>query len=71
MKTIWILDVLEDLKSFALANGLPVLAEHLDDARLIAATEIASQQQKGPSQGYGKAGASGQDFGKLGQHHQA
>lgn len=42
-KNNWILDVLADLKTFASANGLSTLAEQLDDTRLIAAVEIASQ----------------------------
>lgn len=38
----WILDVLSDLKAFAVANGLNALAEQLDDTKLIAAAEITS-----------------------------
>ena len=38
----WILDVLTDLKSYASKNGLGVLAEQLDDTRLVAAAELAS-----------------------------
>lgn len=38
----WILDVLTDLKQFARANGMPALAEQLDDTRLLASAEIAS-----------------------------
>lgn len=45
----WILDVLTDLKSFAVTNGLTVLAEQLDDASLIAAMEIG--QSKGVTSG--------------------
>ncbi len=43
----WIMDVLTDLKSYARANGLSALAEHLDDARLVAQVEIASQGEDG------------------------
>ncbi|WP_082176232.1 hypothetical protein [Pseudaestuariivita atlantica] len=39
----WILDVLTDLKQYARANGMLTLAEQLDDTRLVASTEIASQ----------------------------
>lgn len=39
----WIVDVLDDLRAFAAGNGLPLLAEQLDDARLIALVEIGSQ----------------------------
>jgi hypothetical protein len=42
MSNNWILDVLADLKSFALRNELHSLAEQLDDTTLVAATEIAS-----------------------------
>lgn len=41
MQYRWILDVLTDLRTFAQANGLPALAEQLDDASLVAVTEIA------------------------------
>lgn len=41
MRNDWIIDVLADLKCFALANGLPALAEQLDDATLVAASELA------------------------------
>lgn len=37
----WILDVLNDLRVFAKANGLAALAEQLDDTSLVAASEIA------------------------------
>lgn len=37
----WILDVLNDLRTFAKANGLQALAEQLDDTTLIAAADIA------------------------------
>ena len=41
MQYDWILDVLGDLKTFAMRNGLPALAEQLDDTSLLAAAEIA------------------------------
>jgi hypothetical protein len=41
MQYDWILDVLTDLKTFAKSNGLPALAEQLDDTSLLAAAEIA------------------------------
>ncbi len=37
----WIVDVLADLRSFALQNNMKTLAEQLDDTLLVAATEIA------------------------------
>ena len=42
----WILDVLTDLKSYAAKNGLGLLAEQLDDTRLVAAAELASFDAK-------------------------
>ena len=38
----WIIDVLTDLKTFAVANDLDALAIQLDDTQLIALAEIAS-----------------------------
>ncbi len=43
MKNEWILDVLDDLRSFAQDHHLSALSEQLDDARLIAASELAAQ----------------------------
>ena len=42
----WILDVLTDLKSYAAKNGLTVLAEQLDDTRLVAAAELVNLNAK-------------------------
>ena len=44
----WILDVLADLKAYANKNGLPALVTELDEATLVAATEIASSEGKAP-----------------------
>lgn len=44
----WILDVLADLKAFAQQNELPILAEQLADASLVAAAEISSQDEGTP-----------------------
>lgn len=48
MQYTWILDVLTDLRTFAQANGLPALAEQLDDTSLVAATEIAQSVGRMP-----------------------
>jgi hypothetical protein len=45
MKRDWILDVLADLRIFAVENDLPRLAEHLIDAELLAHTEICQIQR--------------------------
>lgn len=42
MGSDWMLDVLTDLKAYAQKNGMSVLAEQLDDARLVAAAELAT-----------------------------
>jgi len=39
----WLIAELEGLRDYAALNGLVALAEHLDQARLLALTEIASQ----------------------------
>ena len=65
MRNEWVLDVLADIKSFAVSNDLSALAAHLDEARLIAAGEIASQEEKGPIETYVDVGATGYDTGRL------
>lgn len=45
MTNDWILDVLTDLKVFAHTNGLPALAEQLEDARDMAQIEMASREK--------------------------
>jgi hypothetical protein len=49
MGSEWMLDVLTDLKSYAQKNGMAVLAEQLDDARLVAAAELATRSAARPS----------------------
>lgn len=43
MSNDWIFEVLTDLKDFALANGLPALADKADEAMRTAEAEIAAQ----------------------------
>ena len=70
MQNEWILDVLTDLRTFACQNGLRVLAEQIDDTRLVAAAELASSQaQPGDGTiGYERApaAAAGLDSGRPG-----
>lgn len=47
MRHEWVFDVLEDLKSYALANGLPALAAKAEEALQIAAVEVAAQSAGG------------------------
>lgn len=50
MRSDWVLDVLADLRSFAEANALPLLAEQLDDTALVAIAEIASRDERSAKQ---------------------
>lgn len=43
MKHDWMIRTLEDLEAYATANNLPALAGHLEEAKLLAFTEIASR----------------------------
>ena len=67
MKNEWILDVLADLKTFATQNGLGLLAEHLDDTRLVAAAELASTGEGRCGDERGPAQAAGRNFGGVGK----
>lgn len=42
MQHEWLISQIEGLRDYASLNGLPALAAHLDQARLLAMTEIAS-----------------------------
>jgi hypothetical protein len=66
MQSDWILDVLADLKAFALSIELPVLAEQLDDTAIVALAEIASLQERTQAQTHGQNTASGVHPGKFG-----
>ncbi len=54
MTNDWMIDVLTDLRKFATKQAMPELAEHLDDAILVAATELraieAGQNILGPDE---------------------
>lgn len=70
MQNDWILDVLADLRRFALANDLAALATKLDDTVHVAAHEIASKAKgAGPGpQLYGDDCRSGCVDRKAGSH---
>ncbi|MEQ8896498.1 MAG: hypothetical protein RID23_05365 [Roseovarius sp.] len=59
METEWILDVLADLRTYARQNGLPALAEQIDETCLLAAVEIASTAEGLPGHERGAAGKIG------------
>jgi hypothetical protein len=62
MRSDWILDVLTDLKTFATANDLPVLAEQLDDTAIVALAEIAALHEKMQGGTHGSEHDSGRDL---------
>ncbi|MEL6621102.1 MAG: hypothetical protein AAFY39_06395 [Pseudomonadota bacterium] len=66
MKSDWILDVLADLKTFAHANGMPVLAEQLDDTAIVAMAEIAAKRETTHGQSRNGNAAVGTNLGGLG-----
>ncbi len=41
----WIIDVLADLESFAFQNGLPLVADRMREAAIVATAEIASTSE--------------------------
>lgn len=67
----WILDVLSDLKTFAVANGLAGLAEQLDDTKLLAAAEIASKAEEARAHSDVGHRQSGPGTGGFGRHRHA
>lgn len=66
MQNDWILDVLADLKTFALSIDLPVLAEQLDDTALVALAEIATLEERTQGPAHGKDTQTGTRSGGLG-----
>ena len=63
MKAYWVIDILKDIRQFSEKNGMVELAEHLDDAIFVAASEIsarlsgAGSVDVGTGQARGAAGA--------------
>ena len=71
MRSDWILDVLTDLKTFATANELPVLAEQLDDTAIVALAEIAALHERTQSKSHGEEHNSGGRFSDAGASEHA
>ncbi len=67
----WIIDVLADLRSFATANNLPVLASHLDETALIASAEIDTTMEKPSRQVRGDGSGTGLVFASTGASRRA
>ncbi len=42
MKAYWVIDILKDIRQFSEKNGMVELAEQLDDAIFVAASEIST-----------------------------
>lgn len=63
MKAYWVIDILKDIRQFSEKNGMVELAEQLDDAIFIAASEINTQ--------LALAGLSDGVAGKTGTHARA
>ena len=42
---MWIIDVLADLESFASKNGLPLVADRMREAAVVATAEITSESE--------------------------
>ncbi|MDP4034092.1 MAG: hypothetical protein Q8P60_14800 [Pseudorhodobacter sp.] len=47
MRHDWVFDVLKDLRSYALKNGLPLLAVQVEDTLRVARAEIAASDAEG------------------------
>lgn len=43
MKADWVIDILKDIRQFSEKNGMMELAEQLDDAIFVAASEIGAK----------------------------
>lgn len=43
MKAYWVIDILKDIRQFSEKNGMMALAEELDDAIFVAASEIGAK----------------------------
>lgn len=43
MKAYWVIDILKDIRQFSEKNGMVLLAEQLDDAIFVAASEIGTK----------------------------
>lgn len=43
----WLMNVLNDLRAYALRNGLPAIADQMGEARIVAAAELAAMEESG------------------------
>ncbi|MCC5986429.1 MAG: hypothetical protein JJT95_02030 [Pararhodobacter sp.] len=56
MKHEWMIRVIDDLAAYAGKNGMPALAEHLHEARLLAITEMANLPDEGDEENGARRG---------------
>ena len=71
MHNDWIIDVLADVKTFARANGLPLLAAQLDETALVAAVELSAQAKGAANNGCRDTADAGYDLRKTGTSYRA
>ena len=67
MKAYWVIDILKDIRQFSEKSGMFELAEQLDDAIFVAASEI-TQALAGAGTGEGVSGKTGTYPGALADH---
>jgi hypothetical protein len=58
MKAYWVIDILKDIRQFSEKNGMMDLAEQLDDAIFVAASEIGARLE-GPGTAESATGKAG------------
>jgi len=64
----WMLDVLVDLRSYAAANDMRALADHLSETLEVAKSEMTSLDEKLGAQTNGEQNQPGQDTEDTGGH---
>jgi hypothetical protein len=69
MKNEWVLDVLADLRAFAQQNGLPALADQIEECWQVGAIEMASAGEEQTLYERGQAPEAGYDPGILGERN--
>jgi hypothetical protein len=71
MQNDWIIDVLADVKTFARANGLPMLAAQLEETAFVAAAELSAQSEGAGRNGCREQAEAGFNLGKIGSSYRA
>ncbi len=68
MKAYWVIDILKDIRQFSEKNGMMALAEELDDAIFVAASEIGAQLACSGTADLGNAGRTRSATGTTADH---